>query len=286
MSSGAVHGVPSEDWNRIHIALYRGLRTLPRSRGLSRLLARERGARFRLNAPRLSARKILRLAEDHFQRTGKWPQDNSGPVLAHSDDTWLAIQSALQFGTRGLPGGDTLSRLLARNRGVRNRAGLPPLTIKKILRWADDHYRRFKKWPGQKSGPVIAAPGETWSRVVQALLTGGRGLPVKIPLGRLLFEQRGVRTVFSTPDLHINRILEWADAHHARHGHWPSKLSGPIEDAPGESWNAIHIALRTGTRGLDTGWTLSSLIRDRRIKRVTELLPRFSRPLARSTQKR
>jgi hypothetical protein len=35
--------------------------------------------------------------------------------------TWLALDSALRNGHRGLPGGDSLARLLARERGVQRR---------------------------------------------------------------------------------------------------------------------------------------------------------------------
>jgi hypothetical protein len=46
------------------------------------------------------------------------------------------VNNALSF---GLPGGSSLARLLARERGVRNRCGLPPLTEAAILRWARAH---------------------------------------------------------------------------------------------------------------------------------------------------
>ena len=41
-------------------------------------------------------------------------------------------------------------------------------------------------------------------------------------------------------------------------GRWPKRDSGPIEEAPGETWGAVEMALAHGQRGLPGG---SSLIR-------------------------
>jgi hypothetical protein len=42
-------------------------------------------------------------------------------------------------------------------------------------------------------------------------------------------------------------ILEWADEHHSQNNDWPSRDSGPIDGAPGETWSAIDAALKMGT---------------------------------------
>src|SRR5262245_35930304 len=54
-----------------------------------------------------------------------------------------ACDAALRLGLRGLPGGSSLARLLAARRGVRNHLDLPPLTVTKVLAWAD-RYRAVK----------------------------------------------------------------------------------------------------------------------------------------------
>jgi hypothetical protein len=59
---------------------------------------------------------ILRWADAHFARTGCRPHGRSGPVVEAPGETWAAVQSALKCGCRGLPGGDTLLRLLRRRR--------------------------------------------------------------------------------------------------------------------------------------------------------------------------
>ena len=54
--------------------------------------------------------------------------------------------------------------------------------------------------------------------------------------------------------------LAWADAHRARTGSQPHDRSGPVADAPGETWGNIDRALRHGRRGLPGGTSLSWLL--------------------------
>jgi hypothetical protein len=93
---------------------------------------------------------------------------------------------ALAEGSRGLPGGNTLARLLARERGAINPRGRPRLTVDKILAWADTHRRRTGQWPGVLSGPIPGSEGENWLAVNMALYKGRRGLPGGDSLARLL----------------------------------------------------------------------------------------------------
>jgi hypothetical protein len=58
----------------------------------------------------------------------------------------------------------------------------------------------------------------------------------------------------------VEQILAWADAHHGRAGRWPHNRSGPIPEAPGESWNAVNLALYLGRRGLPGGDSLAKLL--------------------------
>ncbi len=68
---------------------------------------------------------------------------------------------------------------------------------------------------------------------------------------------RNGRLATLTPAL----ILAWADAHHGRTGAWPSSTSGPVGDAPGETWSGLNTALRLGTRGLPGGDSVHRLLR-------------------------
>jgi hypothetical protein len=58
----------------------------------------------------------------------------------------------------------------------------------------------------------------------------------------------------------VQKILEWADAHHRRTGRWPGVLSGEIPEAPGEDWHAVNFALYRGFRGLPGGDSLAKLL--------------------------
>jgi hypothetical protein len=74
----------------------------------------------------LTIQQILAWADEHHARTGAWPMTYSGAVAAAPEQNWRALDEALRHGCRGLPGGDSLSRLLGRERGVPDRRGHPP----------------------------------------------------------------------------------------------------------------------------------------------------------------
>jgi hypothetical protein len=67
----------------------------------------------------LTAEQILHWADLHFRRTGKWPKYNIGPVVDAAGESWAAVDSALRYGKRGLPGESSLARMLAEKRGER-----------------------------------------------------------------------------------------------------------------------------------------------------------------------
>jgi hypothetical protein len=100
------------------------------------------------------------------------------------------VDLALRWGYRGLKGGVSLARLLARELGVRNRTNLPALTAAQVMGWAEAHHRRTGAWPTRASGSVGGTRGESWHGVDLALRWGYRGLPGGSSLGRLL---RGCR---------------------------------------------------------------------------------------------
>jgi hypothetical protein len=79
----------------------------------------------------LSESLILCWADEHHARTGQWPKVSSGPVQAAPGENWRSLNSALHVGCRGLPGGDSLARLLVRSgrqRAYRAGAGREPWT--------------------------------------------------------------------------------------------------------------------------------------------------------------
>jgi hypothetical protein len=71
--------------------------------------------------PKLTVAQVLAWADAHRAHTGRWPTRMSGPVAFAPGETWGALDGALRQGCRALPGGDSLARLLARERGVGTR---------------------------------------------------------------------------------------------------------------------------------------------------------------------
>jgi hypothetical protein len=73
----------------------------------------------------LTVAQILRWADEYRRRAGDWPGLKSGPVAGVPGLSWRGVDEALRNGYRGLPGGDSLARLLRRRKGLRERRGRP-----------------------------------------------------------------------------------------------------------------------------------------------------------------
>ncbi len=229
-----------------------------------------------LPRPDLTVSLILEWADAFHERTGRWPTRADGRV-ALPDSTWSALNACLMKGCRGLNAGSSLAMLLRDYRGRRHKKYLPLLTQTLILTWADAHHARTSEWPCQDTGPVAAAPGETWPCVIAALGMGGRGLSGGSSLAQLLATHRGVRNHMTLPPFTPEQILGWADAHRTRTGEWPHRGSGPIPEAPGESWNAVDSALVKGLRGLPGDCSLARLLQTERGVRNPADVPRLER---------
>ena len=122
---------------------------------------------------------------------GRWPVESDRLAEAAPGEIWVAIDLALRRGTRGLVGGSSLSRLLAAKGVKRNHLRGPRLSVARILKWADSHYRSRGHWPSSRSGPVAEAPLETWCAINKALRAGQRGLPGGLSLSAFLNQHRG-----------------------------------------------------------------------------------------------
>ena len=285
--SGAVDGAPGESWKAINHALAMGLRGLPGDSSLAELLAEHRGAsppdmrpqalaekiwaweqeHFPIKRPRIRAKgrpyrpllsspEILAWVAAHHAATGEWPRIPSGQVRdAPFDVTWVAINSALVKGLRGLPGGSSITRLMAEYYEVE-----PTLTLERVLAWADAHHAATGTWPTFDSGKVHGAVREYWAHLDTLLRVGGRGLQGGLSVSRMLQKYRGLRDQREREPLTIDEILVWGDAHHAVNGVWPSRESGPVRDAPHNlTWSEVGAALNLGRRGLPSGWALARL---------------------------
>jgi hypothetical protein len=277
--SGPIAEAPGETWTAVQMALRAGLRGFPGGSSLPQLLAQMRGVRNVWSRPRLSIEQILAWADALHQQTGRWPTTEMGPIAEAPGETWHGVHGALSKGLRGLPGGSSLAKLLEQERGVRNRAGLPRLSRKQILAWAQDYFRRTGQWPTRDSGPIPNAPSETWSTVDTALHRGSRGLRGRSSLAKLLGEAGKIRTRVTLSPLSKKKILRWAETHFQRTGKWPNVNSGPVADAPGERWDLIDQALRVGNRGLQGGSSLLLLLAKKRGVRHPYFLPALTHEL-------
>jgi hypothetical protein len=275
-SSGPISESPRDKWKAVDTALRRGLRGLDGGSSLAQLLAEQRDVRNRGALLPLTCAQIVTWADAYHACHGRWPQVQSGPIPEAPGETWRGVESALQKGVRGLPGGSSLATLLSESRGLRNSQRLPDFTFAQILAWADSHHQRMGRWPIAASGPIPEAPGETWNAVHVALQLGCRGLPGGLTLARLLAVHRGVRHRTEGQPLSVALILTWADAHHQRTGEWPTSSAGPIRNAPGETWGAVHTALQRGCRGLPGGSSLPRLLAAHRGVRNRGDLPRLT----------
>ncbi len=214
--------------------------------------------------PPLTVAQILAWADAQHTETGEWPKTASGAVASDPAEKWLQIDMALRLGLRGLPRGDSLARLLARERGVGGENARPRLTEAKICRWAEAHCRQTGAWPDKESGPVAAAPGEVWGNINECLRLGLRGLRGDDSLAQLLAHRLGIRSRTVMPPLTLAQVLSWAMDHQIRTGRLPNVNSGPVRAVLGETWQKIDDCLRRGRRGLPGGRSLAQLLTEYR----------------------
>ena len=256
VKSGNIPGT-SETWGGIQAALLRGRRRLPGGLSIVRLLVKYRGYRSVAEPPTITVQQILKWADQHKRRTGKWPRCSSG-IVEGTTEKWRNINAALISGNRGLPSGTSLAKLLAEHRSARNVADLPSLSISKVLGWADAHQAATGTWPTVKSG-AIRGTNELWRNVANAIVHGLRGLPGGTTLTQLLAKHRGVRNPKRLPPLSTDQIIRWARRYRRDHGDWPRRSREAI---PGTSdtWFSVDNALYKGLRGLPGGSSLAKLL--------------------------
>lgn len=208
----------------------------------------------------LHIKQILDWADSYRARTGDWPTKKSGLVWEDHTESWHNIDQNLSKGLRGLRGGSSLPRLLAKHRARRNRKQLPHYSIDQIVQWAKHHAALHGSWPQADSGAVDAAAGETWLAIDMALRLGRRGMPGGNSLPQLLAEKLAVANRGDRPRLSRAQILKWADLHHQRTGNWPTADTGQIPESDGDTWLAIDHALKRGSRGLKAPSSLFKLL--------------------------
>ena len=239
--SGGVFNAMGENWQALDGALRRGHRGQGGGSSLETLLAEHRhvvppSGRRRPRKPHrtpLTLEQVLKWADEHYERTGRWPTASSGLIPDTDGESWDAVRQCLQRGCRGLPGGESLLKLLAQFRGKRLECDRPRVTVEQILTWANAHHERIGRWPTRDSGPVHGVPDEKWSRLDAALRGGTRGLPRGLSLSKLLAGHLEIRA-----PLTVEKILAWVDEHYQRFGQWPHVKSGEVQGVSGLTWRS------------------------------------------------
>jgi hypothetical protein len=200
-TSGLIPESTGDTWFAVDRALRAGVRGFPGRSSLPQILTRFRSARNIQRLPRYSIKQILGWADEHYERTGRWPNNSSGPVHEVPGETWSAVNTALKLGRRGLPTGSSLPQLLDKHRGVRNLKQLPRMTTLEILEWIVSHRQRTGQWPHRRSGFVAEAPQETWSIVDRALKERLRGVERRTSLVRLVRRCQRQRLELATAEM-------------------------------------------------------------------------------------
>jgi len=207
-------------------------------------------------------RQILRWADLHHARTGRWPNTRTGPILDQPDRTWLAVETALIKGSCGLPGGSSLYRLLKARRRINDaRMAVPDLTLDQVMRWVDSHFAITGEWPYCGAGPVLDCPEVSWITIDRRMRRGGLSLPRGTTLARWLREARDVWDG-GKPRLTRRLVLDWARQHFNYYGRWPVTNSGPVLGHPEENWAAIDVGLRNQRRGCPETTSLCRILRE------------------------
>jgi hypothetical protein len=259
-TKGAIPELPRSTWIGVNAALRGGIRGLPSGSSLGALLA-SRGVLNHSSKVALTEDKIWKVAKAWKERTGKWPsQDTKGEIPELPGNTWIGVNAALRGGIRGLPGGSSLSVLLA-SRGVLNQGSKVALTEDQIWEVAQAWKERTGKWPTLiTKGEIPELPGNTWGGVNAVLRFGHSGLRGGSSLGALL-ASKGVLNRSSRVALTEDKIWKVAKAWKERTGKWPTLITkGEIPELPGNTWIGVNAALSGGYRGLPGGSSLGALL--------------------------
>lgn len=222
--------------------------------------------------PALTEALIVAAARAWLADHGTLPSAHSGDAtryFAHGQpEHWRTAHEALKCGMRGLPGGDTLSRLLQRE-GLQSAPRSQRLAVDDIWAAARAYHDQHGRWPSAATaGPVVVA-GRTllnWRSLDTAL----RSPPPFADAGSLSqLIQRRARAELDPREwptgiepLTEALIVDAARRHHARTGRWPTADSGDGFKDFGFTlkWMDVNNALKKGLRGLPRHSSLARLL--------------------------
>jgi superfamily II DNA or RNA helicase len=259
-NSGNIDGEENETWTGVSISLQRGLRGLTNKYTLADLLQEFRNVKNIGNLITLSSKDIISWAIEHKEKTGEYPNQNSGKIISNPSETWNAINDAMSNGRRGLKKQSLVVFLEKKlDRIPKSRIGRNDLSTKKIIIWIKNYYEKHKKYPLATSKEVIPnSSGTKWYNVATSLSRGLRGLDKEKTFLEILQENFNYKL-----DLNENFILSKADDYFEKHRKWPTTMSGKV-DGLSDTWKTLNSALKSGNRGLEGNQTLAGILFENR----------------------
>lgn len=120
---GPVLDSPRITWATIDQRMRRGEWGLPAGTTLSKWLRSARAV-WDGGKPMLTEALVIKWAQEHLDRTGRWPVTMSGPVHGHPGENWAAIDVALRNRRRGFPRKTSLSAILRAKFGAAYEANI------------------------------------------------------------------------------------------------------------------------------------------------------------------
>lgn len=148
----------------------------------------------RFSRPTMTAAWLKARVRHHIKATGTTPTVNSGRLLDAPVEVWRSIDGNLRHGSRGFPGGSSLSLFIDEHLPNVPKSRIaskgpkpvyrPSLTLKKVLADILNFRRTTGGWPQATSGMVGEGP-DTWGEYDRCLRQGLRGLPARMSLRAL-----------------------------------------------------------------------------------------------------
>jgi hypothetical protein len=135
------------------------------------------------------------------------------------------------------------------------------LTEEKIIGFVKSFYKVHGRYPAAHTKENDGLPeGYTWITIDSALTHCSQGITAKSSIAKLISKHLGVRYKGDLPDFSEEKIVEWAKKYFLVHNKYPSIRTKPSDWLPeGETWIALDIALKRGTRGLPGGSSVAKL---------------------------
>ena len=194
-------GYDNITWATLDSAFNKGSRGLIGQSSLAEFIKENFGIKNHNYPPPISLYYLDVWIKKYMNLHGRKPIVQSGIVEfvdgQYKGITWAAINSALQKGRRGLPGGISLPQYIEARFEIKRSGNPPPLTESVILDWARQYIAKYKKNPTVQTGIIEFTEDEykdeTWRAVDAALRRGSRTLAGKSSLANLIHDKFGIK---------------------------------------------------------------------------------------------